>query len=57
MEVEGEVFSFDIFRAMKHPMESEEVYALDAGRPSPRSSIRTKNRSFRTHTQWSRELI
>ncbi|CAM8958965.1 unnamed protein product [Rhodiola kirilowii] len=30
MEVEGEVFSFDIFRAMKHPMESEEVYALDA---------------------------
>ncbi|CAM8899708.1 unnamed protein product [Rhodiola kirilowii] len=30
MEVEGEVFSFDIFRAMKHPMELEEVYALDA---------------------------
>ncbi|CAM8959746.1 unnamed protein product [Rhodiola kirilowii] len=30
MEVEGEVFSFDIFRAMKHSMESEEVYALDA---------------------------
>ncbi|CAM8884999.1 unnamed protein product [Rhodiola kirilowii] len=30
MEVEGEVFSFDIFRAMKHPMEFEEVYALDA---------------------------
>ncbi|CAM8917024.1 unnamed protein product [Rhodiola kirilowii] len=24
MEVEGEVFSFDIFRAMKHPMEFEE---------------------------------
>ncbi|CAM8905386.1 unnamed protein product [Rhodiola kirilowii] len=30
MEVEGEVFSFGIFRAMQHPMESEEVYALDA---------------------------
>ncbi|CAM8975361.1 unnamed protein product [Rhodiola kirilowii] len=30
MEVEGEVFSFDIFRAMKHPMDFEEVHALDA---------------------------
>ncbi|CAM8993679.1 unnamed protein product [Rhodiola kirilowii] len=30
MEVEGEVFSFDIFRTMKHPMEIEEVHALDA---------------------------
>ncbi|CAM8886891.1 unnamed protein product [Rhodiola kirilowii] len=30
MEVEGEVFSFDIFRAMKHPMEFEEVHAFDA---------------------------
>ncbi|CAM8948116.1 unnamed protein product [Rhodiola kirilowii] len=30
MEVEGEVCSFDIFRAMKHPMEFEEVHALDA---------------------------
>ncbi|CAM8994084.1 unnamed protein product [Rhodiola kirilowii] len=30
MEVEGEVFSFDIFQAMKHPMEFEEVHALDA---------------------------
>ncbi|CAM8949315.1 unnamed protein product [Rhodiola kirilowii] len=30
MEVEGEVFSFDIFRAMKYPMEFEEVHALDA---------------------------
>ncbi|CAM8964942.1 unnamed protein product [Rhodiola kirilowii] len=30
MEAEGEVFSFDIFRAMKHPMEFEEVHALDA---------------------------
>ncbi|CAM8901260.1 unnamed protein product [Rhodiola kirilowii] len=30
MEVEGEVFSFDIFRAMKHRMEFEEVHALDA---------------------------
>ncbi|CAM8954580.1 unnamed protein product [Rhodiola kirilowii] len=30
MEVEGEVFSFDIFRAMKHPMEFEEVHTLDA---------------------------
>ncbi|CAM8892805.1 unnamed protein product [Rhodiola kirilowii] len=29
MEVEGEVFSFDIFRAMKHPMEYEPVHALD----------------------------
>ncbi|CAM8987430.1 unnamed protein product [Rhodiola kirilowii] len=29
MEVEGEVFSFDIFGAMKHPMEFEEVHALD----------------------------
>ncbi|CAM8904921.1 unnamed protein product [Rhodiola kirilowii] len=29
MEVEGEVFSFDIFRAMKHPMEFEEIHALD----------------------------
>ncbi|CAM8972804.1 unnamed protein product [Rhodiola kirilowii] len=29
MEVEGEVFSFDIFRAMKHPMEFKEVHALD----------------------------
>ncbi|CAM8920552.1 unnamed protein product [Rhodiola kirilowii] len=29
MEVEGEVFSFDIFRAMKHPMEFEVVHALD----------------------------
>ncbi|CAM8950370.1 unnamed protein product [Rhodiola kirilowii] len=29
MEVEGETFSFDIFRAMKHPMEFEEVDALD----------------------------
>ncbi|CAM8962662.1 unnamed protein product [Rhodiola kirilowii] len=29
MEVEGEVFSFDIFRAMKYPMEFEEVHALD----------------------------
>ncbi|CAM8962750.1 unnamed protein product [Rhodiola kirilowii] len=29
MEVEGEVFSFDIFRAMNHPMEFEEVHALD----------------------------
>ncbi|CAM8982224.1 unnamed protein product [Rhodiola kirilowii] len=30
MEVEGEVFSFDIFQAMKHPMDFEEVHALDA---------------------------
>ncbi|CAM8877156.1 unnamed protein product [Rhodiola kirilowii] len=30
MEVEGEVFSFDIFRTMKHPIEFEEVHALDA---------------------------
>ncbi|CAM8953557.1 unnamed protein product [Rhodiola kirilowii] len=29
MEVEGEVFSFDIFRVMKHPMDFEEVHALD----------------------------
>ncbi|CAM8934164.1 unnamed protein product [Rhodiola kirilowii] len=29
MEVEGETFSFDIFRAMKHPMEFKEVHALD----------------------------
>ncbi|CAM8996318.1 unnamed protein product [Rhodiola kirilowii] len=29
MEVEGEVFSFDIFRAMKHPFEFESVHALD----------------------------
>ncbi|CAM8892590.1 unnamed protein product [Rhodiola kirilowii] len=29
MEVEGEVFSFDIFRAMKHPMEYKAVHALD----------------------------
>ncbi|CAM8982187.1 unnamed protein product [Rhodiola kirilowii] len=29
MEVEGETFSFDIFRAMKYPMEFEEVHALD----------------------------
>ncbi|CAM8998249.1 unnamed protein product [Rhodiola kirilowii] len=29
MEVEGEVYSFDIFRAMKHPMEFEEIHALD----------------------------
>ncbi|CAM8926085.1 unnamed protein product [Rhodiola kirilowii] len=29
MEVEGEVFSFDIFRAMKHPMVYEAVHALD----------------------------
>ncbi|CAM8934234.1 unnamed protein product [Rhodiola kirilowii] len=29
MEVEGEVFSFDIFRAMKHPLEFETVHALD----------------------------
>ncbi|CAM8968604.1 unnamed protein product [Rhodiola kirilowii] len=29
MEVEGEVFSFDIFRAMKNPMEFEEVHTLD----------------------------
>ncbi|CAM8962665.1 unnamed protein product [Rhodiola kirilowii] len=29
MEVEGEVFSFDNFRAMKHPMEYEAVHALD----------------------------
>ncbi|CAM8963480.1 unnamed protein product [Rhodiola kirilowii] len=29
MEVEGETFSFDIFRAMKHPMEFEEVHTLD----------------------------
>ncbi|CAM8913030.1 unnamed protein product [Rhodiola kirilowii] len=29
MEVEGEVFSFDNFRAMKHPMEFEVVHALD----------------------------
>ncbi|CAM8883030.1 unnamed protein product [Rhodiola kirilowii] len=29
MEVEGEVFSFGIHRAMKHPMEFEEVHALD----------------------------
>ncbi|CAM8900099.1 unnamed protein product [Rhodiola kirilowii] len=29
MEVEGEVFSFDIFQAIKHPMEFEEVHALD----------------------------
>ncbi|CAM8902659.1 unnamed protein product [Rhodiola kirilowii] len=29
MEVEGEVFSFDIFRAMKHPLEFESVHALD----------------------------
>ncbi|CAM8894108.1 unnamed protein product [Rhodiola kirilowii] len=29
MEVEGEVFSFDIFRAMKHPLEFEAVHALD----------------------------
>ncbi|CAM8982825.1 unnamed protein product [Rhodiola kirilowii] len=29
MEVEGEVFSFDIFRAMKHPMEYAMVHALD----------------------------
>ncbi|CAM8969262.1 unnamed protein product [Rhodiola kirilowii] len=30
MEVEGEVFSFDIFQAMKYSMEFEEVHALDA---------------------------
>ncbi|CAM8877728.1 unnamed protein product [Rhodiola kirilowii] len=30
MEVEGEVFSFDILKAMKHPMDFEEVHALDA---------------------------
>ncbi|CAM8968461.1 unnamed protein product [Rhodiola kirilowii] len=30
MEVEGEVFSFDIFQTMKHPIEFEEVHALDA---------------------------
>ncbi|CAM8910514.1 unnamed protein product [Rhodiola kirilowii] len=30
MEVEGEVFSFDIFRAMKHPLEFETVHALDS---------------------------
>ncbi|CAM8963300.1 unnamed protein product [Rhodiola kirilowii] len=29
MEVEGEVFSFDIFRTMKHPLEFETVHALD----------------------------
>ncbi|CAM9000799.1 unnamed protein product [Rhodiola kirilowii] len=29
MEVKGEVFSFDIFRAMKHPAEYEAVHALD----------------------------
>ncbi|CAM8949930.1 unnamed protein product [Rhodiola kirilowii] len=29
MEVEREVFSFDIFRAMKHPLEFESVHALD----------------------------
>ncbi|CAM8944284.1 unnamed protein product [Rhodiola kirilowii] len=29
MEVEGEVFSFDIFRVMKHPMEFEVIHALD----------------------------
>ncbi|CAM8972571.1 unnamed protein product [Rhodiola kirilowii] len=29
MEVEGETFSFDIFRAMKHPREFEEVHTLD----------------------------
>ncbi|CAM8978286.1 unnamed protein product [Rhodiola kirilowii] len=29
MEVEGETFSFDIFGAMKYPMEFEEVHALD----------------------------
>ncbi|CAM8905497.1 unnamed protein product [Rhodiola kirilowii] len=29
MEVEGEVFNFDIFRAMKHPTEYEAVHALD----------------------------
>ncbi|CAM8910615.1 unnamed protein product [Rhodiola kirilowii] len=29
MEVEGETFSFDIFRSMKHPMEFEEVHTLD----------------------------
>ncbi|CAM8890240.1 unnamed protein product [Rhodiola kirilowii] len=29
MEVEGEVFSFDIFRAMKNPMEFKEVHTLD----------------------------
>ncbi|CAM8884620.1 unnamed protein product [Rhodiola kirilowii] len=30
IEVEGEVFSFDIFQAIKHPMDFEEVHALDA---------------------------
>ncbi|CAM8956459.1 unnamed protein product [Rhodiola kirilowii] len=30
MEVEEEVFSFDILKAMKHPMDFEEVHALDA---------------------------
>ncbi|CAM8990371.1 unnamed protein product [Rhodiola kirilowii] len=29
MEVEGEIFSFDIFQAMKHPMEFEAIHALD----------------------------
>ncbi|CAM8926516.1 unnamed protein product [Rhodiola kirilowii] len=29
MEVEGEVFNFDIFRAMKHPLEFEAMHALD----------------------------
>ncbi|CAM8895397.1 unnamed protein product [Rhodiola kirilowii] len=29
MEVEGETFSFNIFRAKKHPMEFEEVHTLD----------------------------
>ncbi|CAM8896974.1 unnamed protein product [Rhodiola kirilowii] len=29
MEVEGQVFSFDIFRTMKHPTEYEAVHALD----------------------------
>ncbi|CAM8949935.1 unnamed protein product [Rhodiola kirilowii] len=29
MEVEGEVFSFDIFRAMRHPLEFKSVHAFD----------------------------
>ncbi|CAM8886497.1 unnamed protein product [Rhodiola kirilowii] len=54
MEVEGEVFSFDIFQAMKHPMEFRgSTRSRCFGRPGPRSSTRTKSGPLRSHTQWS----
>ncbi|CAM8908214.1 unnamed protein product [Rhodiola kirilowii] len=58
MEVEGEVFSFDIFRSNEAPHGvHKEVHALDTMDDLVQDSTRTKSRSLRSRTQWSQKLI